>query len=78
VKVQLPWPAEQAIRGSQLGFDIYSMTPKSGTTHTVFVSQIAPVEQGAYKAIGGAQQVLVPNRSNWTTPVKIGTLGSGK
>ncbi|UCV08564.1 DUF637 domain-containing protein [Dechloromonas denitrificans] len=72
---KLGLPAEQAIRGSQLGFDVYSMAPKLGTTPTVFISQIAPVEQGTYKAIGGAQQVLVPNRSLWTDPVKVRTVG---
>jgi hypothetical protein len=73
-------PAEQGIRGSQLGFDVYSMTPKPGAAPKVFASQIAPVEQGSYSANGGAQQILVPNRSLWTDPngSKIGQIAGGK
>jgi filamentous hemagglutinin len=73
---RLGLPAEQAIRGSQLGFDVYSMKPVPGSNPTVFTSQVAPVQQGAYSASGGAQQVLVPNRSQWTDPnaSKIGEI----
>ena len=74
---RLGLPAEQGVRGSQLGFDAYAMTPKFGVTPKVFVSEVAPVRQGNYAAPGGAQQVLVPNRSQWTDPVKIGTIRSG-
>ena len=45
-----------------MGFDVYSMKPVSGSSPTVFVSEVAPVQQGAYSASGKAQQVLVPNR----------------
>ncbi|WP_211467560.1 hemagglutinin repeat-containing protein [Collimonas silvisoli] len=65
---RLGLPAEQAIRGSQLGFDVYSMTPKVGSTPTAFTSQVAPIQQGTYSASGGAQQVMVPNRAQWTDP----------
>jgi hypothetical protein len=65
---KLGLPAEQAVRGSQYGFDVYSMTPRPGSTPQAFTSQVAPVQQGAYSAPGGAQQVLVPNRSQWTDP----------
>lgn len=68
IAAKLGLPAEQAIRGSQLGFDVYSMKPHPGTDPAAFTSQIAPVQQGAYSAPGGAQQVLVPNRSQWTDP----------
>lgn len=71
---RLALPAEQGVRGSQLGFDVYAITPKAGSTPRVFVSEIAPIEQGAYSASGGAQQVLVPNRSSWNVPVKIGVI----
>jgi hypothetical protein len=73
---QLGLPAEQAIRGSQLGFDVYSMKPMPGNTPTAFTSEVAPVQQGAYSASGGAQQVLVTNRTQWTDPNtnKIGEL----
>ncbi|WP_051610638.1 hemagglutinin repeat-containing protein [Pandoraea sp. E26] len=68
IAAKLGLPAEQAIRGSQLGFDVYSMTPQPGSMPTVFTSLIAPIKQGAYSAVGGSQQVLVPNRSQWTDP----------
>lgn len=44
------------------------MKPLPGTSPQAFVSQVAPVQQGAYSAPGGAQQVLVPNRGQWTDP----------
>jgi len=65
---KLGLPAEQAIRGSQIGFDVYSMKPIQASNPTVFTSTIAPVQQGSYSAMGGAQQVLVPNRNQWTDP----------
>lgn len=68
IAAKLGLPAEQAIHGSQLGFDVYSMTPQPGSMPTVFTSLIAPIKQGAYSAVGGSQQVLVPNRSQWTDP----------
>lgn len=73
-------PAEQGVRGSQLGFDVYSMTPKPGQTPTVFSSTVAPVKQGSYSASGGRQQILVPDRSAWTNPNdnKIGEINGGR
>ncbi|WEY39738.1 hemagglutinin repeat-containing protein [Paraburkholderia sp. SUR17] len=68
VAAKLGLPAEQAVRGSQFGFDVYSMTPRPGTDPQAFTSKVAPVQQGAYSAPGGAQQVLVPNRGEWTDP----------
>ena len=65
---RLGLPAEQAVRGAQMGFDVYSMKPVSGSNPTVFVNEVAPVQQGAYSASGGVQQVLVPNRKQWTDP----------
>ncbi len=73
-------PAEQGIRGSQLGFDVYS-TPKPGQAPTVFSSEVAPAQQGAYSASGGGEQILVPNRGAWADPNKnkIGEIrGSGR
>jgi hypothetical protein len=75
---QLGLPVEQAVRGSQLGFDVYSMTPISGVTPKVFTSNVAPIQQGEYLATGGAQQVIVPNRQLWTTPAKISEIKGGK
>lgn len=68
IAAKLGLPAEQAIRGSQLGFDVYSMSPLPKTTPVAFSSQVAPVQQGAYSVPGGAQQILVPNRTQWTDP----------
>lgn len=42
-----------------------------GASPDAYTSQVAPVKQGAYSAPGGAQQVLVPNRSQWTDPAKV-------
>jgi filamentous hemagglutinin len=75
---RLGLPAEQNIRGTLLGFEAYSITPKPGTAPKVFTSTVAPVEQGAYTARGGAQQTIVPNRSQWTEPKSIGSIGGVK
>ena len=75
---RLGLPAEQGVRGAQLGFDAYIMTPKPGTTPNVFVSEVAPIQQGNYAATGGAQQVLVPNRAVWSDPLKIGAILGSK
>ena len=71
---RLGLPAEQGLRGTQLGFDVYAIVPKNGVTPKVFASEVAPIQQGSYVATGGAQQILVPNRSAWTDPVKIGAI----
>ena len=75
---RLGLPAEQSVRGAQLGFDAFAITPKPSTAPKVFTSTVAPVEQGVYKAVGGAQQTIVPNRSLWTEPKPIGTIGGGE
>lgn len=66
--VILGLPTEQATRGSQLGFDVYAMKPFAESLPKVFTSEVAPVQQGGYSATGGAQQVLVPHRNQWTDP----------
>ena len=75
---KLALPAEQGIRGARFGFDVYAITPKPGTSPMAYTSTIAPIDQGAYKATGGAQQALVPNRSQWGSPVKIGSIKGDK
>ncbi|WP_291915360.1 hemagglutinin repeat-containing protein, partial [Limnohabitans sp.] len=75
---RLGLPAQQSVRGAQLGFEAYSITPKPGTTPKVFTSTVAPVEQGTYTAAGGAQQTIVPNRSLWTEPKPLGKVGGAK
>jgi filamentous hemagglutinin len=69
-------PAEQGVRGAQFGFDVYAMQPLPGQAPVVFSSKVAPVQQGSYSASGGAQQILVPNRAEWTDPNanNIGTI----
>ena len=37
----------------------------------IFESRIAPSKQGTIKRIGGAKQILVPDRNIWTDAVKI-------
>lgn len=71
-------PAAQAANILKNGMDVYSIMPKAGSTPNVFVSNVARTTQGAVSMPGGAQQVIVPNRSLWTTPtrVNLSTLGS--
>ena len=72
---RLGLPAQQGLHGSQIGFDVYAIKPKPNVVQTtVYQSQVAPLEQGSYLAQGGAQQTLVPNRGQWTEPVKIGNI----
>ncbi len=40
-------------------------------TPNVFISTVADTEQGALTMPGGVQQILVPNRTQWTTPIQI-------
>jgi filamentous hemagglutinin len=51
--------------------DFYAITPKVGVMPNVFVSNVASTAQGAATMPGGAQQVIVPNRSLWTAPTPV-------
>jgi filamentous hemagglutinin len=64
-------PAAQAANILRNGMDFYAITPKAGVTPNVFVSNVASTTQGAVTMPGGAQQVIVPNRSLWTTPAPV-------
>jgi filamentous hemagglutinin len=64
-------PADMAANILKNGMDFYAITPKSGMTPNVFVSNVAGTTQGAVTMPGGAQQVIVPNRSQWTTPALV-------
>ena len=64
-------PATQAARILNSGIDFYAITAKAGVTPNVFVSKIASTAQGAVIMPGGAQQVIVPNRSLWTEPIAV-------
>jgi filamentous hemagglutinin len=64
-------PSTQAANILKNGMDAYAITPKTGMTPNVFVSNVAGTTQGAINMSGGAQQVIVPNRSLWTTPTPV-------
>ena len=64
-------PATQAANILKNGVDFYAITPKAGTAPVVFVSNISITTQGLVTMLGGAQQVIVPNRNLWTTPMLI-------
>jgi filamentous hemagglutinin len=64
-------PAAQAANIMRKGVDYYAITPKDGTSPKVFVSTVAGTTQGTSAMPGGAQQVIVPNRGEWTMPKKI-------
>ena len=46
-----------------------------GLVHThhinVYKSLVAEIIQGEYKKTGGGEQILVPNRKQWSNPIKI-------
>lgn len=46
-------------------YDVYSIVPTKDASLRVFESIVAPIEQGAYKAKGGAVQTMVPNLGGW-------------
>ena len=55
-------------------YDIYKITLKKDQdikNIRIFESIIAPSSQGEIKRIGGAKQILVPDRNIWTDAVKI-------
>ena len=66
-------PAEQGVRGSQFGFDVYQITPNTNDLNhiNVYKSLVAEIIQGEYKKTGGGEQILVPNRKQWSNPIKI-------
>jgi filamentous hemagglutinin len=64
-------PAGQAAKIISNGVDYYAISANPGLTPKVFVSDVATTSQGTVTMPGGAQQVIVPNRSQWTDPVKV-------
>ena len=55
-------------------YDIYKITLKNDQdikNIRIFESRIAPSRQGSLKRKGGAKQILIPNRRQWTDAVKI-------
>jgi hypothetical protein len=65
-------PAKQAYEMAENGVDVYSIVPKPGENPEVFISKVAKTSQGNVNAPGGATQVIVPDRSVWSTPEKQG------
>ena len=64
-------PSDVAWKMINGGVDYYAITPKTGATPKVFVSDIAATSQGAATTTPSAQQVIVPNRSLWTEPKPV-------
>jgi hypothetical protein len=64
-------PLAQAAKMLDKGMDFYAITPKTGVTPSVFVSDIAPATQAGINISGGAKQVIVPNRTLWNNPKKV-------
>jgi filamentous hemagglutinin len=64
-------PAYQAAKMLENGLDFYSISGKSGTTTKVFVYKVAGTAQGVVRSPGGAEQVIVPNRNDWTSDVLV-------
>lgn len=56
-------------------YDVYQINPPAGGG-TIFTSTVAPTSElgGQFTTSGGAAQDLVPNRSGWSAPTKIGTI----
>ncbi|MCF6251900.1 MAG: hypothetical protein L3J75_11620 [Methylococcaceae bacterium] len=60
-------------KGSEASkYSIYEIKPESGKTPKVFESKVAKTSEGPIKRRGGGEQVIVPNRPDWTTPKKTG------
>ena len=54
-------------------FDVFQIAPYKGAV--VFESQIAPTTvNGVPNTTGGAKQAIVVNRSQFTLPIKIGSI----
>jgi filamentous hemagglutinin len=64
-------PASQAAKMLREGMDFYAITVKPGARANVFVSDVASTTQGVIRMPGGAQQVIVPNRGQWTAPTRV-------
>ena len=55
-------------------YDVYQIKPKEGKTPKVFDSKVASTTEGQITRKGGGNQTIVPNRSDWTTPQKVGEI----
>ena len=60
------------LSSTSLEYELYEISPINIRNKiTIFESIIAPTVEGSYKTIGGAKQLLVPDRKKWTVPKKI-------
>lgn len=55
-------------------YDVYKISPKQNKSPSVFESKVAEIEQGGYRAEGGAKQTIVPNLKDWKEPEKVGNV----
>ncbi|HEX3885021.1 MAG TPA: peptidoglycan-binding domain-containing protein [Stellaceae bacterium] len=55
-------------------YDVFVVSPKPGLTPNVYQSVIARTTEGSISRAGGANQVLLPNRSAFTAPALVGSL----
>ncbi|MCF6252714.1 MAG: hypothetical protein L3J75_15820 [Methylococcaceae bacterium] len=55
-------------------YDVYQIMPKSGKTPKVFDSKVASTTEGKVARIGGGDQTIVPNRTDWTKAEKVGEI----
>ena len=55
-------------------YDVYAIKPKNNISPKVFISKTAPTKQGKIVRPGGGEQIIVPNRKQWTDPVLIETI----
>ncbi|MDG3443700.1 hypothetical protein [Nitrospirillum amazonense] len=67
------------ITSSAPTYDIYQISPLTQVdSPAVFVNKVAPTSElgGLVQHVGGATQYIVPNRSLWGSPIKIGSIGN--
>jgi hypothetical protein len=55
-------------------YDIYKIKPKPGKTPKIFESTVAKTKEGLARRKGGGEQVIVPNRPDWTKAEKFGEM----
>ncbi|NGY05774.1 hypothetical protein [Solimonas terrae] len=59
-------------------YNAFSITPRQGETPLIFRSSIAPASSNGAVRYGGFQQSIIPNRSQFTPPSYVETLGPGQ
>lgn len=55
-------------------YTIYEIQPQPGKTPKIFESEVGPTYQGGTHWNGGGKQTIVPDRSQWTAPIELGTI----